>query len=256
MVWNSQYNRDSFVSAVRDLLDRCTFPVDRGWSDRLHARSSIAWPPVGPGLEGMLKPAALHNQRKSDYRDRGTGGREVVRVVWPHRWEHDKGCRELEQLIARCREDEAIDFRWSILGHRFREIPEEMVRIGEVHREVLEHFGGPVDRTRYLEVLRESDWVCSTARHEFFGIGVAEALLAGCLPWLPDRLSYPELVPPEHEGMTPWSTVADPGLVRRRIREHLVGSLPGAAVARIDDLVEGCEDPRLRSSPCQPDSTP
>ena len=52
------------------------------------------------------------------------------------------------------------------------------------------------DRRRYLRRLAACDWVLSTAVHEFFGVAVVEALLAGCLPWLPDRLSYPELLPP------------------------------------------------------------
>ena len=56
-------------------------------------------------------------------------------------------------------------------------------------------YAGRLPRADYVKTLRRADWVLSTARHEFYGIAVAEALLAGCLPWLPDRLSYPELVP-------------------------------------------------------------
>jgi glycosyltransferase involved in cell wall biosynthesis len=39
------------------------------------------------------------------------------------------------------------------------------------------------------------DIVISTAWQENFGIAVVEAMAHGCLPLLPDRLSYPEILP-------------------------------------------------------------
>ena len=39
--------------------------------------------------------------------------------------------------------------------------------------------------------------VVSTAAHEFFGISVVEAMYLGCVPVLPNALSYPEILPPE-----------------------------------------------------------
>ena len=41
------------------------------------------------------------------------------------------------------------------------------------------------DRGEYLELIGTCDVVASTARHEFFGIAVAEAMAAGCAPLLP-----------------------------------------------------------------------
>jgi glycosyltransferase involved in cell wall biosynthesis len=56
------------------------------------------------------------------------------------------------------------------------------------------HFGY-ADRKTYRTLLRDADIVVSTARHEFFGVAVVEAIYARCFPVLPHRLSYPEILP-------------------------------------------------------------
>ena len=56
-------------------------------------------------------------------------------------------------------------------------------------------WSGFAERDRYVALLNDSDIVVSTADHEFFGISVVEAVAAGCFPVLPNRLSYPELIP-------------------------------------------------------------
>ena len=50
-------------------------------------------------------------------------------------------------------------------------------------------------REDYCDWLRKGDVVISTAIQENFGIAVIEAIRYGCFPLLPDRLSYPELIP-------------------------------------------------------------
>ncbi len=53
----------------------------------------------------------------------------------------------------------------------------------------------------YAELLRSADVVVSTARQEFFGIAVTEAIYAGAFPLLPNRLVYPERIPERfHDG--------------------------------------------------------
>ena len=60
------------------------------------------------------------------------------------------------------------------------------------------HFGYVESREEYIKLLCKADIIVSTARHEFYGISVIEAVRAGCYPLLPARLSYPELFPAEY----------------------------------------------------------
>ena len=58
----------------------------------------------------------------------------------------------------------------------------------------LEHFGF-ADLELYRGLLNQATIVVSTAKHEFFGVAVVEAMAAGAAPVLPNDLSYPELIP-------------------------------------------------------------
>ena len=157
-------------------------------------------------------------------------------MLWPHRWEHDKGPGELLSLADEW--TQKLGIRWTILGERFRKVPEAMKVMLERHAHAIDHAGFVPDRSAYLEHLGRCDWVLSTARHEFFGIAVVEALLCGCLPWLPDRLSYPELLPAIARGLSPEHPPREPAAVRAAIAEHLRGAVAPRAVERIDDLIE------------------
>ena len=48
--------------------------------------------------------------------------------------------------------------------------------------------------------LRKGFVAVSTAIQENFGIAMVEAMRQGCLPLLPHRLSYPEILPKEFHG--------------------------------------------------------
>ena len=61
----------------------------------------------------------------------------------------------------------------------------------------LVHFGFAESEAAYARLLWDADVVLSTAVHEFFGVSVVEAVYCGAAPVLPNRLSYPELIPPE-----------------------------------------------------------
>ncbi|MCH2144948.1 MAG: DUF3524 domain-containing protein [Phycisphaerales bacterium] len=224
VLWNSAFNRDSFLEGAARLLTHAPGGMPAGWLARIEERSLIAWPPVE-----SIPEAVLRNPGKSDYPD-------GVRIAWPHRCEHDKGPDELLEVADRLAE--RLDLRFVLMGERSGVVPDAMKAFRERHGNRIEHDGWVEDREAYLRHLAGCDWVLSTARHEFFGIAVVEAMLCGCLPWLPDRLSYPELLPAEARGLSPERPPVDPGSVREKIRDHLREALAEHAVCRIDRLLD------------------
>lgn len=179
-VWiASRYHRDELFAAVEALVARMPERRLDALPERLRRRVAV-WP---QGIEPF--PAA-----EVEETDRAVDG--PLRIVWAARWEHDKDPETffaaLDRLIAR-----GVDFRVDVLGESFREVPpvfaEARARLGaRVGR------WGFVPRDEYRAALVEADVFVSTARHEFFGVAAAEACAAGCLPLLPRRLAYPELL--------------------------------------------------------------
>ena len=121
-----------------------------------------------------------------------TSSSPVPAIVWNHRWEHDKNPDEFFSVLQAI-EDEGLDFRLIILGQSFCSIPDCFTNAQLQFKDKIVHYGFVSSYSDYISLLREGDIVVSTSLHEFYGIAVIEALRAGCLPLLPERLSYPEL---------------------------------------------------------------
>lgn len=117
----------------------------------------------------------------------------VLNIVWAARWEHDKDpsafFAAMEQLQAT-----GCPFRLHVLGESFRNVPAEFSAAREKLSAKIAHWGFAETRQEYWAILKKADVVVSTAQHEFFGLSVIEAMAAGAVPLLPDRLSYPELL--------------------------------------------------------------
>uniref|UniRef100_A0A1E1X9J2 tRNA-queuosine alpha-mannosyltransferase n=1 Tax=Amblyomma aureolatum TaxID=187763 RepID=A0A1E1X9J2_9ACAR len=180
VLFNSCFNRDSFLAAVEPFLGRVPGAGRLGpLRSRLEGKARILPFPVdvGPPLASTRDPAApLH-------------------IVWPHRWEHDKGP---EEFVAAVRELQQLElhFRVSFLGQNFAELPSSMTGLREELGAHVLHWGPLPDRDSYLALLRTADVAVSTAHHEFYGVAMLEASLLGCYPLCPNRLVYPEIFPP------------------------------------------------------------
>lgn len=178
-IWfNSEFHRSGFLEALPVLLDRFPDGPHDTRSKEISDRSRVL--PVGVDLEPFSPTGEAT-------------GPPVV--LWNHRWEHDKRPGRFGRAILALAA-EGIDFDVVICG-------EEPLG-GDPFRDDLERdlgarlrWSGHADRSNYVDLVNGSDIVVSTADHEFFGIAVVEAVAAGACPVVPDRLSYPELIPSE-----------------------------------------------------------
>lgn len=178
-VFNSHFHRDAFANAARELCARLPAPNPLRELDRALERSRV----VAPGVELDAIPL-------------GSGGapNAPLRVAFNHRWEHDKDPRAfLEAAREAIRRGARIEL--VLLGERFAGAPPGVGPLLDELEPQIAHAGFAVTREDYARLLGTCDLVVSTARHEFFGLAVCEALAAGCAPLLPRRLAYPELLP-------------------------------------------------------------
>nr|WP_067296394.1 DUF3524 domain-containing protein [Marinobacterium profundum] len=202
VLFNSAYNRDSFLAGTAALLKKLPDQVPPGIVQLLDERSAVL--PV-PLADSCFEPGNAEDgfdvrwSRSVDGSgdsgaDEAGASSAPVRLLWSARWEYDKGPRRL-LAILQVLEARKFDYRLCLLGQGFRHTPAEFAEIGARFGHRLVQFGFAETRAEYQAWLRSADLVLSTAEHEFQGLAVLEALAAGCLPVLPNRLVYPELVP-------------------------------------------------------------
>ncbi len=117
----------------------------------------------------------------------------VPYVCFGMRWEHDKSPEMFFEAV-RLLKLQGADFRLNVLGQSFGRAPEVFGWARDYFSDRIDHWGHIDSRADYAAALANADVVVSTAQHEFFGIGVVEALAAGAYPLLPARLAYPEIL--------------------------------------------------------------
>lgn len=193
VVWfNSHHHRDVFFGELPGLLRRFPDYTHAHLIDEVRERSSVLEVGVDLGWVGD-RPA----------RD------GPIRLLWNHRWDHDKdpvAFFDAVDVVA----GEGHQFELVVCGPTFRQRSDEFEAAADRHRDRLVHMGH-ASRPAYERLLLGSDVVVSTARQEFFGISVVEAAAAGCLPLVPDRLAYPEVIPAayHHACLYPDGTLVD-----------------------------------------------
>ena len=177
--FNSEYHRDVFFEQVPRLL--------RHFPDYTHEHLVESVADRAEVLEVGVDLAWVTTKPQPR--------RGPIRLLWNHRWEHDKDPGSFFAAVD-VLADEGHDFEVVVCGESFRQNPGDFAAAADRHPERVIHMGYlPIDD--YRAHLEQADVVVSTALQEFFGVAVVEAIAAGCFPVLPDRLSYPGLIPEE-----------------------------------------------------------
>lgn len=195
-VWfNSAYHRDDWLGHLCAFFAKMPDHRPEECIDIIRDKSLVqhpgidARPPRGPRRPGPL------------------------RIGWAARWEADKNP---EDFFAALRQVKAagLDFRISVLGQSANST---LSCFDRAHREFvdrIDHWGFMESRDAYFDCLAECDVFVSTARHEFFGLSLLEAVAAGAFPLAPDRLAYPEVLGQTTEFLYDGSVVS---LARRLV---------------------------------------
>jgi len=178
VLFNSEYNRDSFLLGAEKLLKRLPDEVPPGIIQTIEEKSRVLPVPITEHVAPIKVPS--HH--------------ETLTVIWNHRWEYDKG-PELLKAVVDLVESQKLAIAFIIAGLSFRNVPPALQQLQEKHPRCIAHIGTYAQKSDYLSALDNSQVVLSTAHHEFQGLAMLEAAARGCIPLAPDRLAYPEWVP-------------------------------------------------------------
>jgi len=186
-VFNSNYNRSTFLQGARELLKKLPDQLPPELLERIEKSEVL---PV-PLEEFTLEPVTSAMLERP---------KQILDVVWNHRWEYDKGPKLL-LCLAQAILTKRLPIRLHVVGQQFRSSPAEFEKIAtllEQHAADLAidqgSFGFIEKRERYIHLLKRCEVVLSTALHDFQGLAIQEACTLGCTPLVPDALVYPEYI--------------------------------------------------------------
>ncbi len=185
VVFNTNFNRTSFIENSKKFLKKMPDKSPLSCIDIIEKKSSILPVPIKEYLQQKTTNKPIPNS-----------------IIWNHRWEYDKNPKDFFDACYLLKKWN-IPFKLIVMGQQFKNSPSEFHKAKEIlENEIICWGEQPSDE--YHKWLSKGKYVVSTAIHEFQGVAIMEASQAGCIPVIPDRLSYPEIFNKKHLfGQTP-----------------------------------------------------
>ncbi|XP_046846997.1 glycosyltransferase-like domain-containing protein 1 isoform X2 [Xenia sp. Carnegie-2017] len=193
VLFNSCYNMDSFLNSIDTFLNLMPDFRPKNLSHQIRSKSKVLYFPIClvDELE-FFKDQNLVEDVDDVVND--VDHRHRLHIVWPHRWEHDKDPTFFFQTIYQLK-DLGFNFNISVIGATFTDVPEIFQKAKEKLADNIIHWGYQESREDYINVLKSAHVAVSTAKHEFFGVAMLEAVCCGCFALCPNSLVYPEIFP-------------------------------------------------------------
>ena len=177
VLFNSNYNQQSFYQGIEQLMAVLPDKTPDNLIALIQAKAAVLPVP----LENQQPVNKTPNVKKQ--------------LLWNHRWEYDKGPDLLAAILLEL-EQRKLELDVCIIGQQFRQQPKvfNAIKLQLENSPSLNviHWGFIEDKSDYQKILMDSDFVLSTADHDFQGLAILEAVAFGATPVLPQALVYPE----------------------------------------------------------------
>lgn len=174
VVFNSNYNMESFISNINKFFKLQPDYRPKNLPAKIEPKCEVLYVP-------LMFPNILHCEKE-----------ETLHIVWPHRWEHDKNPGMFLRVISSLR-DQKFQFYISFIG---KTCDDTLFQHEEENlKDNIKTWGYVQSKEDYYKLLSSCHIAVSTAKHEFFGISMLEAVSCGCFPLCPNSLVYPEIFP-------------------------------------------------------------
>ena len=176
--FNSEFHMNSFLDALHPFLKHFPDHNELESINIIRNKSSV----LHLGMD--LQP---FENRKVDKK-----GKPLI--LWNHRWEYDKNPELFFSVLEKVKNN-SYDFSLVVLGENFSQSPAVFEHAKNIFKNEIVQWGYTESYDEYAEWLWKADILPVTSNQEFFGASVMEAIYCDTWPILPDRLTYPELIP-------------------------------------------------------------
>ena len=121
-------------------------------------------------------------------------------ILWNHRWEYDKNPELFFNVLNKVKK-RGCKFDLVVLGENFSKSPEIFKNAQKTFKENIVKWGYLKKFNNYAKWLWMANILPVTSKQDFFGASIMEAIYCKTFPILPNRLSYPELIPKQYQQM-------------------------------------------------------